>query len=59
MIMIKSILKFLVLFIVVAIICSIDVIEVVVFGGNDFLFLLVVIALGAIEFMYFRYKDNQ
>lgn len=59
MIMIKSILKFLVLFIVVAIICSIDVIEAVVFGGNDFLFLLVVIALGAIEFMYFRYKDNQ
>lgn len=57
--MIKNMLKFLVLFIVVAIICSIDVIETVVFGGNDFLFLLVVIALGAIEFMYFRYKDNR
>lgn len=57
--MIKNMLKFLVLFIVVAIICSIDVIEAVVFGGNDFLFLLVVIALGTIEFMYFRWKDNQ
>lgn len=57
--MIKNMLKFLVLFIVVAVICSIDVIEAVVFDGNDFLFLLVVIALGAIEFMYFRWKDSQ
>ena len=59
MIMIKSILKFFVLFIVVAVICSIDVIEAVVFDGNDFLFLLVTVILGFIEFMYFRWKDNQ
>lgn len=57
--MIKNILKFLILFVIVAVICSIDVIEAVVFDGNDFLFLLVVIALGAIEFMYFRWKDNR
>lgn len=57
--MIKNILKFVLLFIVVAVICSIDVIEAVVFGGNDFLFLLVVVALGFIEFMYFRWKDNR
>ena len=57
--MIKNILKFLVLFIAIAVICSIDVIEAVVFGGNDFLFLLVVIALGAIELLYFRWKDSQ
>lgn len=57
--MIKNILKFLGMFIVVAVICSIDVIEAVVFGGNDFLFLIVVVALGAIELLYFRWKDNR
>lgn len=57
--MIKNILKFLILFIIVAVICSIDVIEAVVFDGNDFLFLLVVVALGAVELLYFRWKDNR
>lgn len=57
--MIKNILKFLGIFIVVAVICSIDVIEAVVFSGNDFLFLIVVVALGAIELLYFRWKDNR
>lgn len=57
--MIKNILKFLILFVIVAVICSIDVIEAVVFDGNDFLFLLVVVALGAVELLYFRWKDNR
>lgn len=54
-----DILKFFVLLIIVAVICSIDVIEYVFFKDNDWLFCLIVIFLLIMELLYFRWKDNR